>query len=83
MMLIFDVMQHRIIDSIAPGTIYSPRGYTMADFTKHVICRIYFYQPFTSNCEPSRTTQTGNGKSSSIAVCALQDAQLRFKVKVH
>ena len=29
MMLIFDVMQHRIIDSIAPGTIYSPRGYTI------------------------------------------------------
>ena len=37
-MLIFDVMQHRIIDSVALGTIYSPRGATlsMAEFTKHM-----------------------------------------------
>ena len=57
-------MQHRIIDSIAPGAILS-----MAEFTKHVIC-----QPFTSNFEPGRTTKTGTGKSSSIAVRA------RFRV---
>ena len=73
MMLIFDVMQRRIIDndSITPGTIYSPRGYTICG-------RIYeacnLQNIFTSHsmvtANPcSRTTQTGNGKSSSIA-CA-------------
>ena len=64
MMLIFDVMQHRIIASIAPGTVYSPRGYTISG-------RIYEACNLR-NFEPSRTTKTGNGKSSSIAVCALQ-----------
>ena len=70
MMLIFDVMQHRIIDndSITPGTIYSPRGYTICGRI-YEACNLQNILPATqlSNCEPSRTTQTGNGKSSSIA----------------
>ena len=81
MMLIFDACNatQNHIDSVALGTIYSPRGYTIHGriYEAYVICRI-FYQPFTSNFEPSRTTQTGNGKISSIVVRALQDAQLRF-----
>ena len=69
------VMQHRIIDSIAPGTIYSPRGYTIYGRI-YEACNLQniFYQPFNSNFEPSRTTQTRNGKSSSITVRMLQDA---------
>ena len=70
MMLIFDVMQRKEL-SIAPGAILS-----MAEFTKHVIYKTILTSNSQSNFEPSRSTQTGNGKSSSIAVRALQDTLL-------
>ena len=76
MMLIFDVMQHRIIDSIAPGATLS-----MAEFTKHVICRIFFtsHSIVTSNPVALRRLGTGKVAQSRCARFRMHSYGLRSK----
>jgi len=76
-MLIFDVMQHTIIDSIARGTIYSPSGYTIYGRI-YEVCNLQNI-PVTSNPVALRRLGTGKVAQSRCARFRMRSYGLRSK----